>query len=454
MRLLPLLSVLPLLPLGAQRVERAPIWASAWVNSARSSVSDGPVWLGRGVTLAASAGYTGRWNRISWSARPVVYASQNAGYFPSKSRAELAGFYNDPWYPGNVDRPYRFGADPFVDFDFGESFARADWRYVGAGISTAAQRWGPAHLQPLLLSGQSGGFPHAFVASNAPANIGIGTLSATWIVGRLSASGYGPSHSGTTHRLAVGATATWTPRGMKGLELGASRFFHLYDSAAVRDVQSVLLPVSGLLKSTIGNIEAGPRQYNQLANVFFRVAPPGSPIEAYGELLRDDHNANLRDAVGEPDHSSAWVLGLRRTVERDDAKRMLTLEFSNGRNTHLARLRGQASMYEHTRIVEGHTHRGMVLGAAGIMGGGGFSGEWQRTDAAQRSWIVGAQILRLAQDPTEGGVISGRPTGYYSLEVGRELERRGGRWRSTLRVEPGFGDVRGVNVGLGLKVTR
>ena len=435
-------------------IRRAPLWLFAWANTTRASETEGPVWLGRGATLAASAGIEGRRRAFSYAVRPVVYVSQNAAYDPSETLSSTE--FTDPWFGGFVDKPYRFGDDVFARFDAGESFVRVDNRWVGGGVSSAARRWGPAHLEPLVLSGRTGGFPHAFIETNAPVNVGIGRVSGEWIAGRLTASGYGTPHPGTTHRLAVGAIASIEPRGLDGFEIGVSRFFHLYDTAGVRDLQTLLLPFSELLKDRLaGGAEA--RSYNQLASVFARVAPRGSPLEVYGEYLRDDHAANLRDAAVEPDHNSAFLLGVRRVGTRGDAdRRIVIVELVNGRFTHLMRVRPQGATYTHTDILEGHTHRGRLLGSRSAMGGGGLSTAWRREQGAgrdARAWTVGASLVRVAQD-REGGSFRGEMTGYYALEIAREQSGRGGHWRTVMRLEPAFGDLRGVNLGVGARVTR
>src|SRR5687767_6566579 len=64
-------------------LQRAPAWGALRINTTRAALeNDGPVWAGRGATLSASAGVLGRWRNLSYSARPIIFWSQNLHYSP------------------------------------------------------------------------------------------------------------------------------------------------------------------------------------------------------------------------------------------------------------------------------------------------------------------------------------------------------------------------------------
>jgi hypothetical protein len=432
-------------------VQRTPAWAAAWLNSARAAVVEpGPVWRGRGITVAISGGGAGSWRWLSYSVRPIAFWTQNLAFRLSHSIQQASDDFTDPWL--SMDRPHRFGDAPYARIDPGESFIRADSKWVAAGFSSAAQVWGPARYQALVLGNNAGGFPHAFVETGLPLDVGLGRLAGRWVVGGLAASPFAPPHTGTTSRLAVGAVGTFLPRGLEGIEFGGTRFFHLYDTPAVRDLTSYTLPFSGLFKRGLGNLESGSRGYNQLASVFFRLAPPRSAVEVYAEYMRDDHSSDLRDVLVELDHSSAFMLGVRSSQVSASHHTTLTVEASNGRLSHLARVRAQAASYVHSAIIEGHTLRGMTLGAPALPGGGGVLLSWERRRGTA-SWTINASVQRQAQN-VEGGSWDGDATGIYSIGVRREFLRAGTRWSSETRIEPGFGDVRGTNVGVSMRLSR
>lgn len=426
-------------------------WGALWYNTGRAySEGTGPVWTGRGLTVAASAGVAGRFGRVSYTARPIAFWSENAAYRPS--RTVVPSGTRSPWF-AEIDLPYRFGTNPYGRLDAGESFVRVDVGRIGVGVSNQAQVWGPARLHPLLMSGNAGGFQHAFLESARGVPIGIGRVSGRWLAGKLSSSGYGPPHEGTTARTLVGAVATFTPRGLDGLELGGGRVFHMYESAVSYDITSLTLPISAILKNRVHFDQDPRRETNQLANAFFRIAPPGAGVELYGEFLRDDHNVDFRDLTAEPDHDAAYTLGLRRMwpVNRSGVSTSLTLERSNGRISHLVRARNQAPMYTHFYIVEGHTQRGLPLGDAALIGGGALTLVMERGGDETR-WVGIAGVVQSAQN-REGGTWNGTPSGSYTLGLQRRW-KRGNEWRSAgAIILPSFGDVRGFDLQIGFRST-
>ncbi len=434
-------------------LSRTPAWSAFWYNTTRAyNENTGPVWIGRGATLAASAGVIGGWGLLSYSLRPVAFWAQNADYEPSFALPRARGTYNNPYFTGRLDEPYRFGPRAYARGDWGESFVRVDTRWIAAGFSNGAQVWGPARIHPLVLSNNAGGFPHAFLETGTPQSIGIGTVTMRWMAGRLAPSGYGPD-SGGGARMGIGAAGSFSPRGMAALELGATRFFHLYDSPAARDFSSLTLPFSGLLKQGLTPDVHTVREYNQIASLFMRLAPQRSRLEVYGEYYRDDHAWDFRDLLGEPDHKSSYLVGMHRSwSDAMTRSTSVTVEVVNSRMSHLKRVRTQQPPYLHQDLIEGHTLRGLVLGSPVMPGGGAVTVEVERGTPG-RSWGAIAEVARAAQNE-EGGTWNGERVGYYTLGVRRELLRGATRWFGELRMQPGYGDIPGTNFSLALRATR
>lgn len=435
------------------RMERASSWSALWFNTQRAyNDGGGPVWRGRGLTFAASTGFTGRWGLVSYAFRPISFWTENRLYVPSRTIKPVG--FQDPWLAGSIDLPYRFGQTGYGRIDVGESYLRIDTRFLAFGLSNASQVWGPARRYPLVLGNNAGGFPHVFLETGTPRPIGIGRVHARWVAGRLASSSFGPAHEGTSGRMGIGAVATFLPRSVDGLEIGATRFFHLYDSPIARDFESLTLPFSGLLKRGLRNPDAADfRQYNQVASVFARIAPQFSPVALHGEFYREDHSVDVRDLVGQPDHISAYLLGFVRTwLGKSGGKsRILTMEVANSRISHLERVRGQGAAYTHAPVFEGHTLRGMTLGSPAVPGGGAISAQFEQR-SQQGSWSFLGEVVKRAQT-SEGGTVDGVATGYCMIGFGRELQAGRQRWSSQIQLQPGFGDVPGTNILLLLRLS-
>jgi hypothetical protein len=231
------------------------------VNSAYPFGSnDGAVWAGKGLTAWAQAGFAVRWGPFSASLAPIAFRSQNAE-FDLMSNGQIGSLqFADGQFPLEIDRPQRFGEGAYARIDPGESTLRVDVAGIGAGISTASQWWGPTTEFPYILGNNAGGFPHFFIGTSKPANIGIGTAHARIVYGQLSQSRYSPvtgrdyfesSDNPGKLRFMAGVVGTAQIKGIRGFEIGGARFFHAaLDSNGIQG-SDIALPWQNLLKSRL-----------------------------------------------------------------------------------------------------------------------------------------------------------------------------------------------------------
>ena len=340
--------------------------------------NDGPIWAGKGMTAWAQAGVTARFGPFSGTFAPIAFRSQNAE-FPLKDNGQIGDLrYADGQFPLEIDRPQRFGAQPYARFDFGESTLRVDLAGIGAGISSAAQWWGPTLEFPYILGNNAGGFPHVFLGSSKPANIGIGTVHGRLVYGQLLQSRFSPV-TGRDYfeaylkpgrvRFMAGLAGAVTIRGVRGLEIGGARFFHAAtDSTGIKG-SDIRLPLQNPFKNRIeaeGDTVFGDDRsllQNQLGSVFFRWAPPESGVEVYGEYGREDFSSDMRDFLLQPDHSSTINLGFRKAWLRGTRINAVRAEIFSFEAPASGRTRGEGLIYLHQPLQQGHTYRGQMLGA-------------------------------------------------------------------------------------------
>lgn len=362
---------------------------SSYLNTAFAyGGNDGAVWQGKGLTTAVQGGISARWGPFSASIAPIAFRAENQ-FFPLMPNGETGVLrFADGQWAQYIDRPQRFGTEVYSRFDPGQSWVRFDGYGVAAGVSTANDWWGPTDTYPYVLGNNAAGFPHVFFGTATPANIWIAKLHTRVFYGELAQSDYssvsGPDYFTSfeqpgTKRFMAGLVAILQPRGVPGLEVGGSRFFH-----AVKDnlgysfsEYELKLPFQGLLKGGLptqtDTIVLGTFQglkENQLASVFLRWAPPGRGLDVYGEYGRDDHAADKRDLILEPDHSASFNIGFRKvwvSPRRVRAVRgeVFTYEASPG-----SRVRGEGTTYLNGVLRQGHTQRGQMLGANVAPGGG------------------------------------------------------------------------------------
>src|SRR4051794_6624523 len=84
--------------------------------------NDAAIWAGRGATVAAQAGVFADIGPVSITLFPMVFRAENTA-FPLAPSLLPCGC-GDPINGRNVDRPQRFGASAYQQFDPGQSTVR------------------------------------------------------------------------------------------------------------------------------------------------------------------------------------------------------------------------------------------------------------------------------------------------------------------------------------------
>lgn len=358
--------------------------------------NDGPVWAGRGLTTVVRAGVQVRAGPLSLQLDPIAFRAENDAFALRGNGAQGAQRLGDPAQPNNIDRPQRFGADPYSRMDLGNSTLMVALGPFAAGGSTASQWWGPARVHPLLLGDNAGGFPHAFIGISGPTSIGIGRVHGRIIGGGLERTTWA-RQSGPSRRMVTAVVGMIEPAFMPTLELGAARFIHRHWPTGGATAGDFLRPLyESFSASRDANFDRGGLAENQLASLFARYRPPRAGVAVYGEFARNDFWLDTRDIVVQPDQNSAYTVGAERAWRRGETLWSALVELVNARRTHLSRVRTQATMYAHSQIVEGHTHRGQVLGSAAVQGGSGMALRLNRYGATSTLTVAYDRIDQIA----------------------------------------------------------
>jgi hypothetical protein len=381
--------------------------------------NDGAVWQGKGLTTAFQGGLSARWGPFSMVLAPVAFRSENQSFTLMDNGESGRLRFADGQFPIYIDRPQRFGVDPYSRFDLGQSTLRFDWFGVAAGISTANQWWGPTDQYPYLLGNNAAGFPHIFLGTSHPLDLWIAKLHTHYVTGQLDQTAFssvtGPSYFVSfgqpgKRRFMAGLIATIEPRGAPGLEIGGARFFHAAADAVWFSRHNLALPIEHLFKrglpvQTDTLVFGGNRavKENQLASIFLRWAPAGTGFEVYGEFGREDHSLDKRDLILEPDHSGSTNFGFRKAwlsprLMQAVRGEVFTYEASSG-----SRTRGEGQTYVHGVLRQGHTERGQMLGAN--VGGGSGSAQLlaydRYTTSGRMTAFVSREVLHEERPPVQ-----------------------------------------------------
>jgi len=421
-----------------------PLTLGGTFNSAYPyGANDGPLWAGRGLTVAASGGVSGHIGPLSFSLAPMAFRAANRPFdlLANGQTGNLA--YGHGTYATSVDLPQRFGNKPYSRLDPGTSFLRLDTRLITVGVSTANEWIGPATEYPFLLSNNAPGFPHLFVGTGDPLNVWIGRVQGRAIWGRLDQSDYSPVSGSTqylsaaepgTIRLATSLEGVFQPRGMPGLEVGLARFFHVPNAVGEPSGDFWKKPFFVFFQKN--EISRGDTlgAENQLASVFFRWVFPHSGFEVYGERGYEDQFYDFREFIENLDHDREYMLGFQKVLRtRPEGFDVLRAELINYQLSTLARIRYDGAVYLHGTLRQGHTNRGQLLGAsAGVNAAAASTVSWTRYSRSDRTSFSLRRIVRDQEgDYYLSGVVNPRGSdvliaaGLERMHYGRILDLGG-----------------------------
>ncbi len=403
---------------------------ATWNSSFPQGEGEGPVWLGRGVTVQGRGGVRVAWGALSAQLAPIAFVAQNQGFATIPNGLSADGAFRDARFPGTIDAPQRFGNAPYGRIDAGYSEIAIEPRWMRAGFSTMPLAWGPARDEPLVLGPGAGGFPHLFLGTSRPIPLWIGELHVALISGRLEQSRWSPATSGDRSRMASSAAASFVPRGVPGLELGFVRFEHrLWRAGTTATLAHALRPLGGILSDPRRNLNGDENGY---ASVFGRWAIAPAGFEVYAEYGREDYAGNLRWLVQKPDDLGNLLLGVQRAMWRGrSVVDVLRLELVNAETS--SNERGQRGLtapippYTHTGSPQGHTLNGQFLGSATAYGGAGWLAGFDRYSDTGRRTIQLTRTLIYDWLPAAGPGRSADPEVRYVAGVdGRWFTARAG----------------------------
>ena len=367
--------------------------------------NDGALWAGVGGNVRALAGFTASVGPIRLVAIPefTYWANKDLSinvidpkflYQPNLllGRARYSSPFNQ--FPYSIDMPWRFGLKSLSKIYPGQSSLIVKAGPVEAGVATENEWWGPAVRNPIVMSDNAAGFPHALIRTSHPANTPIGQLDARWIVGSLQESPFFDNKPADDVRSLSALAIAWKRNAASGVTLGFTRSVF----ASVSGTGDVLSHFFDALKS-VGHPDALGYEdkrmipgSDQIFSLFARWALPVYGLESYIEWGRADFPVSLRDLLEQPEHSRSYTVGIQwaRSLGIDSRVRIQG-ETTNEEQSTTYRFRPIGSYYTSRSVIQGYTNFGQIIGS-GI--GPGSSGQWFATDYFKGGWQGGVTFGR------------------------------------------------------------
>ena len=394
-----------------------------------SDRNNGSLWGGRGVNGQLTSGVRYRSHAWSFAIQPELNFQQNAAF----SIRPVSSGRNPVSYPFStgLDLPQRFGTSLYTTFALGQSFLRGDFSFLGVGVATENIWWGPGLRESIVMSNTASGFPHAFVETNTPVDIGIGLWGASGFWGKLSESSYFDTIPANDHRLLTGVGMTLQPKGLENLTLGFTRLFAFsWDSLSARAFVPFFEPV---LKESLGTTDnpKGNDTDDQRLSIFFLYKMPHEGFEVYGEFGREDHSWDLRDLIGEPEHSAAYLVGFQSIREIKPTRSVRV----QGEWVNLQVLRAsspaRSNPVYYLHPPQGHTHRGQMLGASI---GPGAESQFLSVDVLGSQSSLGGFLERVRRNELAPPAVASRQSWPPLHDVELTAGLRGTRQRGSLGI--------------------
>lgn len=367
--------------------------------------NDGAIIPAKGYQTLLSGGFFAKFGPLTIQFRPEYVYAVNANFqsFGSNRANEELQYYFVNY--NDIDNPERFGNSAYGKFSWGQSSIRLTVGPASLGLSNENIWWGPGIKNSLMMSNNAQGFKHVTLNTVRPVKTPIGSLEGQVFGGRLESSGFTPLQGDNSiwrrprddWRYLAGLNVNYQPKWLPGLFVGFTRTFMSYgpDLEGLDDYVPFFIPFQKNKIDNGGGDDGSAR--DQRTSLYARWLFTKAKAEVYFEYGLNDNSYNFRDFIGSPEHSRAYLFGLRKLIPlryKKDEFIQVGAEITQMSQTIDGLLiRDAFGFYYHGQVGQGYTNNGEVLGA-----GSGTGGNLQSFDV---SWVKGLKRLGLSFDRLE-----------------------------------------------------
>ncbi|MDB5159538.1 MAG: hypothetical protein JWR50_4245 [Mucilaginibacter sp.] len=366
--------------------------------------NDGAMIPARGYQTMVSGGFFIKYGPLSIQLRPeYVYAANTdfTGYATDRSNVELQRYYS---FHNMIDWPERYGTGAYNKAFLGQSSIRLTFGPMSIGLSNENLWWGPGISNALVLTNNAAGFKHLTINTVKPIKTYIGYFEGQVIAGHLDNSGYPPllttalpdgtnlyAKKRNDWRYFTGFNINYHPNWIPGFTLGIIRTFDAYYNDVKTGGFNAYVPFfTSYTKNDVNNGVGDLFPRDQITSLYGRWLFPKAQAEVYLEYGWEDNLYNLSDLLQSPEHSRAYVFGLRKMLPfngSNDQHILVSAEITQTSQHAERSIREVGLWYTNYQLLQGHTNDGQTLGA-----GTGTGGNIQSIDI---SWVSGLKKLGI-----------------------------------------------------------
>ncbi|GGE55803.1 hypothetical protein GCM10011413_22710 [Pedobacter psychrotolerans] len=382
-------------------------WQQQFNSHHPYGMNDGSMVQAKGYQTQISGGIYAKIGPLSIQLRPEYVFAQNS-VFQRIADAPNGVYWNTPVtgaYYNRIDLPDRMGNRQYSKLSLGQSSIRLNVGPVSAGFSNENLWWGPGVRNSLLMTNNASGFRHLTLNTTRPIKTYIGSFEAQIVGGRLEQSGYTLNRDPTVPqairnelvqkpydwRYFSGMVLTYQPKWVPGFYVGFDRSF-IVNRSKMGNKFGDYFPIFSQVEKVgyvtpEGTYSEDAAERDQYISFFTRYVFTESKAEVYFQFGRNDHSYDLRDALAEPEHTRAYVVGVRKLIplKRADEFIQVGVELTQLERSATTQLRDYPTWYVHGQVLDGYTNKGQVLGA-----GIGPGSNLQTLDI---SWVKGLKRI-------------------------------------------------------------
>lgn len=357
---------------GLKRSVALKIYGPEWFNSYNTAApygqNDGALWQGKGYNTSLTAGARLEAYGFEVTVKPQVAFSQNLGFeiMPGVYGSEYSYFW-----AGNIDLVQRYGDSSFWTFDWGDTELRWSWNTFTIGFGFQSPWLGPAWLNPMLGSNNSGTYPKFDIGLRRTKVtlpwLGwyIGDIEGRIWCGKLSESDYFDNDSSNDYRQLTGFSIAYSPAFLPELTFSINKV-----SIARWDEKSIKY-----LNPFYDTNAVEDQKCSFAVDLLF----PAVGFEFYGELGLDDYNSR---GFANPFHTAIYTIGAKKEIsffqkfsyfKKFNIRPEIIFEWNNFEMSQDFQLQWHyMGYYSHGLIKQGYTQDGQIIGA-----GSGYFGNSQ-----------------------------------------------------------------------------
>lgn len=390
--------------------------------------NDGAVWKGRGFNSALTFGATAQYSILKVTFAPILNYAQNNPYLLAPVRGN-----RDPYnYQfARIDYVQRYGDDPLYNFNWGQTEVRLVYKSFTIGATTSNMIWGPAQVNPILMSNNAAGIPRIEIGTDKPINTIIGKIEGKIYWGLMRESDFFDSNPDNDNRYWNGYSIGYSPKWIPGLKLGVNR--SIYKDASTFTSKDIFIFAQNY--SDPNGVGGGNDEYDQMLSVTARWIFKEVGFDIYLDYGKNDFGSWIFGM--EPEHARGYSLGFNKIFKLANERRIIFMyEHTSVDKAKTSMLRPHNSWYEHGIVNQGYTNDGQIIGSK--IGPGSVS------DYTALSYVDKNGMLKLNYHWERFN----DDYFYYSSQI-QDRESHDIQWNYTITYHRKFEDyLVGLNLGL------